>query len=181
MALSLSLWSSIQCSPWCSWISIWCNSFCGVFVGIRWIVSLWSDYPWILFDSSLNSFMHDYYGFVFLSDLLIWLGQLDWFFLQWERCFVMGSVLQCSIPVTERDMTRISVVAIKDKTMGFIHAWVYFVYIMSSCLRRYSVLYELSTLDACWIAIDVWSNSSRCRIVSAYLTRTWCLCSWSLP
>ena len=27
--------------------------------------------------------------------------------------------------------------------------------------------------------VDVWSNSSRCRIVSVYLSRTWCLCSWS--
>ena len=39
--------------------------------------------------------------------------------------------------------------------------------------------YELNTLDACWIAVDVWSNSSRCRIVSVYLSRTWCLCLWS--
>ena len=39
--------------------------------------------------------------------------------------------------------------------------------------------YELNTLDACWIAVDVWSNSSRCRQESVYLTRTWCLCSWS--
>ena len=36
-------------------------------------------------------------------------------------------------------------------------------YIMSSCLRRYSVCYELNTLDAWWIAVDVWSNSSGCR------------------
>ena len=28
--------------------------------------------------------------------------------------------------------------------------------------------YELNTLDACWIAIDVWSNSSRCRQESVY-------------
>mgnify|MGYP005838728497 CR=1 FL=1 len=35
---------------------------------------------------------------------------------------------------------------------------------MSSFLMRYSILYELNTLDACWIAVDVWSNSSRCRI-----------------
>ena len=34
---------------------------------------------------------------------------------------------------------------------------------MSSCLKRYSVRHELNTLDACWIAVDVWSNSSRCR------------------
>ena len=35
--------------------------------------------------------------------------------------------------------------------------------------------YELNTLDACWIAVDVWSNSSRCRQESVYSTRTWCL------
>ena len=39
--------------------------------------------------------------------------------------------------------------------------------------------YELNTLDACWIAVDVLSNSSRCRIVSVYLSRTWCLYTWS--
>ena len=44
---------------------------------------------------------------------------------------------------------------------------------------RYSVLYELNTLDACWIAVDVWSNSSRCGIVSVYLSRMWCLYTWS--
>ena len=76
----------------------------------------------------------------------------------------MGSILRCSIPVAERDMTRISIVAIKDKMMGFINIdGVYFVYIMSSCLRRYSVFHKLNTLDACSIALDVWSNSSRCR------------------
>ena len=32
--------------------------------------------------------------------------------------------------------------------------------------------YELNTLDACWIAVDVWSNSSRCRQESVYLLRT---------
>ena len=39
--------------------------------------------------------------------------------------------------------------------------------------------YELNTLDACWIVVDVWSNNNRCRIVSVYFARTWCLCSWS--
>ena len=29
-------------------------------------------------------------------------------------------------------------------------------------------LHELNTLDACWIAVDVWSNSSRCRQESVY-------------
>ena len=68
----------------------------------------------------------------------------------------MGSILRCSVLVIEGDMTRICSVAIKGKTMGFIHiAWVYFVYIMSYFFRHYSVLYELNTLNACWIAVDV--------------------------
>ena len=119
-------------------------------------------------------------AFVFLSDLLIWFGQLDWFFLQWERCLVMGSILRCSILVTEGDITY-CIIAIKEKRMGFIHAWVYFVYIMSCCLRRYSVLYELNTLDACWIAamcglvvVDAGRNRSTCLGRDAYI-------HWSLP
>ena len=51
-------------------------------------------------------------------------------------------------------------------------------YIMSYFLMRYSVLYELNTLDACWIAVDVWSSSSRCRQESVYLSRMWCLYTW---
>ena len=50
---------------------------------------------------------------------------------------------------------------------------------MSSFLMRYSILYELNTLDACWIAVDVWSNSSRCRQELVYLSQTWCLYTWS--
>ena len=77
------------------------------------------------------------------------------------------------IAVAEGEKTRICVIAIKGKTIGFIHIdWVYFVYIMSSCLRRYSIFYELSTIDACWIAVDSWSTSSRCRQESDYLSRT---------
>ena len=50
---------------------------------------------------------------------------------------------------------------------------------MSSCLRRYFILYELNTLYAYWIAVDVWSNSSRCRQELVYLSRTWFLYTWS--
>ena len=64
--------------------------------------------------------------------------------------------------------------------MGFIsYCMSLSLYIMSSFLMRYSVLYELNTLDACWIAVDVWSNSSRCMQESVYLSRTWCLYKWS--
>ena len=153
-----------------------------MFVGIRWIVSLRSDYPWILFEFSSNSFMHDCYSFVFLlrSIDLVWPTRL--IILQWEEVLCNGFNLSVIyILVTERDKTRICIVSIKDKKMGFIHAWVYFVYIMSSWLRRYSILYELNNLDTCWTAVKVWSNNSRCRQESLYLSRIWCLYTWSLP
>ena len=89
----------------------------------------------------------------------------------------MGSIFCCSIPVIERDMTRICIIAIKDKKMGFIHInWVYFVYIMSSHLRRYSVLYELDTLDACrqrsmsgLIVVDAGRSRSTCLEHDSYI------------
>ena len=45
---------------------------------------------------------------------------------------------------------------------------------MSSYLMRYFVLYELNTLDACWIVVDVWSDridaeSFRCNWVLVFL------------
>ncbi len=64
--------------------------------------------------------------------------------------------------------------------MGFIsYCLSLSLYIMSSCLMRSSVLCDLNTLDACWIAVDVWSNSSRCRQESVYLLQMWCLYTWS--
>ena len=49
--------------------------------------------------------------------------------------------------MTERDKTRLSVVATKDKMTGFsLIDKLYLVYIMSSCLKRYSVCHELNTL-----------------------------------
>ena len=39
--------------------------------------------------------------------------------------------------------------------------------------------YELNTLDACWIAVDVWSSSCSGRQESVYLSQTWCLYTWS--
>ena len=51
---------------------------------------------------------------------------------------------------------------------------------MSLFLLHYSVfIHELNTLDGCWIAVDVWINSSRCRQESVYLSRMWCLHTWS--
>ena len=46
-------------------------------------------------------------------------------------------------------------------------------------LKALLCFHELNILDACWIAVNEWSNSSRCRQESVYLSRTWCLYTWS--
>ena len=90
----------------------------------------------------------------------------------------MGEVLSFGFNLAVLDPSDIKgndtycIVAIEDKKMGFIsYCWslsLYIVILLNALLRSY----ELNTLDACWIVVDVWSNSSRCRIVSIYLTRT---------
>ena len=69
------------------------------------------------------------------------------------------------------------IVAIEDKKMGFISYCMSLpLYIMSSFLMRSSVLYELNTLDACWIAsmcgvivVDVGRSRSTCHGRDAYI------------
>ena len=80
--LLLSLWFSIKSSARCSWRSIRCNTFCGVFVEIRWILDLWSSL-------SMNNIW-------FFSEFLC----MVWYFLQWENCLALGSILRCPFPVT---------------------------------------------------------------------------------
>ena len=51
---------------------------------------------------------------------------LDWSSLQWEKCLALGSILRCSIPVTERETTRIVLLPSRIKRWGLYHlAWVY--------------------------------------------------------
>ena len=103
--------------------------------------------------------------------------------LVWPTRFIflaMGEVLSFGFSLAVLDPSdrkrndMYCIIAIEDKKMGFTsNCMSLSLYIMSSCLRPYSVLnYELNTLDACWIAVDVWSNSSRCRQESVYLSRT---------
>ena len=55
------------------------------------------------------------------------------------------------------------VVAIKGNKMGFYRRYeivhLHHVILLKALLSSFG----LNTLDACWIAVDVWSNSSRCR------------------
>ena len=163
--------SSIQCSPWCSWSPIRCNHF------------LWC----VCWDSMKCEFM---IRSLFLSMKVIWvfwslicmitysLVFLLWIFslirptrsiflamgrgaLWWVRSYAAWSQWQKG----NRD---ICIVAIKDNKMGSIPTLIDLVYVMSSFLLHYSVFHELNTLDAWWIAVDVWSNSSRCSHESVY-------------
>ena len=94
-------------------------------------------------------------------------------FLAMGEVLSFGFNLAVLDPSDRKGNDTYRIVAIEDKKMGFIsYCMSLSLYIMSSYLMCYSVLYELNTLDACWIAVDVWSNSSRCRQESVYLTRT---------
>ena len=102
---------------------------------------------------------------------LVWPTRL--IFLAMGEVLSFGFNLALLNPSDRRGNDTYCIVAIEDKKMGFIpYCMSLSLYIMPSFLMCYSVLHELNTLDACWIAIDVWSNSSRCRIVSVYLSRT---------
>ena len=84
--------------------------------------------------------------------------------LAMEKCLVLGSYRAVTFPSDRRgSKARIMLLPSRVTRWAFIVDMRLSIYIMSSCLRRYSVRHELNTLDACWIAVDVWSNSSRCR------------------
>ena len=147
------------------------------------IDELWvydQDYLWAIFESFLNSFMYDWVIFASLFELSVWFGLLDWSFLQWEKCLALGSILRCPYPVTERVARHVLYCCrrgLKDGVYIILHEFIPLHHVI--LLKVLLCSYELNTLDACWIAVDVWSNSSRCRIISVYLSRTWCLYTWS--
>ena len=89
----------------------------------------------------------------------------------------MGEVLSFGFnhamldPSDSRGNNMYCIVASEDKKMGFIS-------LLEFIPQHHVILpnallcsYELNTLDACWIAVDVWSNSSRCRQESVYWSR----------
>ena len=57
--------------------------------------------------------------------------------------------------------------------------WVFFIILHEFIPLHHVILlkvllcfHKLNTLDACWIAVDEWNNSSRCGQESVYLSRT---------
>jgi hypothetical protein len=73
---------------------------------------------------------------------LVWPTRLIYLAMGEVHCDGFG--LAVLNPSDRKGHDTYSIAAIKGKTMGFIHIdWIYFVYIMSSCLRRYAVLMNL--------------------------------------
>ena len=106
----------------------------------------------------------------FFSNIWVLFGQLDLFILQWEEVPGSGFDLTVLDP-SDRKGTATYIVATKDKEKGSTSAAIDKQIFSTSCHRSYCItpfFHELNTLDACWIAVDVWSNSSRCRQESVY-------------
>ena len=147
-------------------------------------MGLWLDYSLKVTESSMNSFMHDCYSFVFLSDLSVRFGQLDWFILQWERCFVMGSILQCSISQWQKGTRHVFVLfPLRIKRWGL---FILLEFTLStSCHSSPCITLFVMTLihrEASIEALLKWSHSNRCRQESAYLLMdVMPIYTWSLP
>ena len=101
---------------------------------------------------------------------LVWPTRL--IFLAMGEVLSFGFNLVVLDPSDSRGNDTYCIVAIEDKKNG-----VYIILLEFIPLHHVIFLnallcsYKLNTLDAYWIAVDVWSNSSRCRIVSIYLSR----------
>ena len=137
--LLLSLWSSIQCSPRCSWSSIRCNIIlrcvCRDLMNSGFMIRLSMNIIWV--------FSGLFYAWLIYLCVSLWIIDLVW---PTRLVFLaMGEVL-CDgfnpaliyILVTERDKTRICIVAIKGKTMGFLH-----IYLSLLCLHHVILLMAL--------------------------------------
>ena len=118
-------------------------SFCGVFVEIRWIVSLWSD-----LSMDIN-WIFSVFFYVWLSYLCksLWIISFVWstrlIFLAMGRGTFWRVRSYSARSQWHKGKRHVCIVAIKDKMMEYIPTWIDLVYIMSSCLRRYSVLMNL--------------------------------------
>ena len=108
---------------------------------------------------------------------LVWPTRL--IFLAMGEVLSFGFNLAVLDPSDKKGTDTYCIVAIEDKKMGFISYCMNLSLYIIILLKALLCFHELNTLDACWIAVDVWSNSSRCRQESVYLSRRWCLYTWS--
>ena len=140
-----------------------------MFVEIRWIVGLWSSL------SMNNIWIFSEFFYVWLSYLckslriisLVWPTRL--IFLAMGEVLSFGFNLAVSLP-SDRKGCKARIVLLPSRiTRWFfiiLHEFIPLHHVI--LLKALLCSYELNTLDACWIAVDVWSNSSRCRQESVY-------------
>ena len=97
----------------------------------------------------------------FFSETLVWFGQLDQIFLPWEEVLCDGFDLAVlNLSDRKRHDTHVSLLLRVTRWDLFIHEFI----LSTSCHHSYCItpfFHKLNTLDACWIAVDVWSNSSK--------------------
>src|SRR3954465_14980607 len=103
---------------------------------------------------------------------LVWPTRL--IFLAMGKVLSFGFNLAVSFPSDSRG-SKAHIVLLPSR----ITRWVFFIILHEFIPLHHVILlkallcfHELNTLDACWIAGDEWSNSSRCRQESVYLSRT---------
>ena len=108
------------------------------------------------------------YSHVFLLQYLGFVCQFDLFILQWEEVLCDGFDLTVLNPSDRRGNNTYVSLLLRITRLGlFLHKYI----LSTSCHRSYWItpfFHELNTLDACWIAVDVCRNSSRCRQESVY-------------
>ena len=155
-----------------SWRSIWCNSFAVCLLGsmnFEFMIRSMFLYPW-----KYLSFFDIFYAWsliasYFFSNIWVLFGQLDLFILQWEEELCDGFDLTVLDPSDRRGTNTYVLLPLRMTRCGlFLHKYI----LSTSCHCSYCItpfFHELNTLDACWIAVDVWSSSSsRCRQESVY-------------
>ena len=101
---------------------------------------------------------------------LVWPTRLV--FLAMGEVLSFGFNLAVLDPSDSRGNDTYCIVSIEDKKDGvyiILHEFIPLHHVI--LLKALLCSYELNTLDACWIAVDVWS-SSRCRQESVYLSGT---------
>ena len=102
---------------------------------------------------------------------LVWPTRL--IFLAMGEVLSFGFNLAVSFPSDSRSSkARIVLLPSRITRWGFIILHEFIPLHRVIFLKALLCFHELNTLDACWIAVDEWSNSSRCRQESVYLSRT---------
>ena len=100
---------------------------------------------------------------------LVWPTRL--IFLAMGEVLSFGFNLAVSFPSDSRgSKTRIVLLPSRITSWFFIilHEFIPLHHVI--LLKALLCFHELNTLDACWIVVDEWSNISRCRQASVYLS-----------